>query len=515
MSQTRNEGEKKAGSGSVIPHHSQAVQSGRVSSANNKPFLPYVVVHLDLKGAPPKLSYLKSLLPSLRRHGANGLLIEYEDMFPYEGRLVNLSALNRYGKQELTNFLSHARDLGFEIIPLLQTFGHMEFALKLEEYANLRERSDYPDSICPSRAESKILLSEMIEQVICMGPRNTVVSTSSNSSSFIKIEVDPFFAFGNIQYPVVHTITQHGLQSNTQIIRIDHRSPPDPLINQTGMECNRPHGQVMDLHAAVSRVKYIHIGCDEVYGMNLCERCQQRKLSNAAIFTQHVLSVARGIKSRRPNTTVLIWDDMLRSIQPLELAKFKLRGQVEPVYWNYEPVLKHTHINLYKYHVNSDNIWVASAFKGADGRAAAVPNMTARYLNHFSWMKLVNGYRIDGTTKSYNFKGVILTGWSRYAHMEPLCELLPVSVSSLFLCLQVIKTFKTNTYSSTNGIHSEDFYYDYIFMNLRESLNCTAENNPGESSESRSSPPPMVTRSHRCVAGFLRRNRMSNGGGSM
>lgn len=59
------------------------------------------LVHLDLKGAPPKLSFLKQLLPVLRALGATGLLIEYEDMFPYSGTLQPLAAHNAYKEAEL------------------------------------------------------------------------------------------------------------------------------------------------------------------------------------------------------------------------------------------------------------------------------------------------------------------------------------------------------------------------------------------------------------------------------
>lgn len=70
--------------------------------ANSRPVkLDYVVVHLDFKGMPPKLSYLKSLLGTLKRHGVNGLLLEYEDTFPYEGILANLSASHYYKKNEV------------------------------------------------------------------------------------------------------------------------------------------------------------------------------------------------------------------------------------------------------------------------------------------------------------------------------------------------------------------------------------------------------------------------------
>uniref|UniRef100_A0A8C2VBW5 Hexosaminidase D n=1 Tax=Chinchilla lanigera TaxID=34839 RepID=A0A8C2VBW5_CHILA len=84
------------------------------------------LVHLDFKGAPPKVSYLSEIFPLFRALGANGLLIEYEDMFPYEGHLRLLRATHAYSPSEVTEILRLARCSELEVIPLVQTFGHME-----------------------------------------------------------------------------------------------------------------------------------------------------------------------------------------------------------------------------------------------------------------------------------------------------------------------------------------------------------------------------------------------------
>lgn len=67
--------------------------------------LDYVVVHLDFKGMPPKLKYLESLLVTLKMHGVNGLLMEYEDMFPFDGKLANLSVAYHYKKNEVSRLI--------------------------------------------------------------------------------------------------------------------------------------------------------------------------------------------------------------------------------------------------------------------------------------------------------------------------------------------------------------------------------------------------------------------------
>lgn len=51
-------------------------------------------------------------------------------------------------------------------MPLVQTFGHMEYALKLQEFASMRELPDSPQSICPSQKSSLYFIEVMLTQVI-------------------------------------------------------------------------------------------------------------------------------------------------------------------------------------------------------------------------------------------------------------------------------------------------------------------------------------------------------------
>ncbi|XP_032648654.1 hexosaminidase D isoform X2 [Chelonoidis abingdonii] len=126
------------------------------------------LVHLDLKGAPPKVSYLAEIFPLFRTLGANGLLIEYEDMFPYEGELKPLRAEHAYSASEIKEILNLAELHELEVIPLVQTFGHMEFVLKHQEFSHLREVEMFPNALSPHKEESLMLVSAMIDQVVAL-----------------------------------------------------------------------------------------------------------------------------------------------------------------------------------------------------------------------------------------------------------------------------------------------------------------------------------------------------------
>lgn len=123
------------------------------------------LVHLDLKGAPPLVSYLEQLFPVLKKLGATGLLIEYEDMFPFTGNISILASAAAYSQSDLLRIRAAAKSNGLEIIPLVQTFGHMEFVLKYQQYSSLREHDYTPQVITPVKEESYDLLFDILEQV--------------------------------------------------------------------------------------------------------------------------------------------------------------------------------------------------------------------------------------------------------------------------------------------------------------------------------------------------------------
>lgn len=81
------------------------------------------------------------------------------------------------------------------------------------------------------------------------------------------------------------------------------------------------------------------------------------------------------------------------------------------------------------------HIWIASAFKGATGAKQLIPDVGHHIKNHELWL---NTLPIIKKKFDVGFRGWALTGWQRYDHYAVLCELLPVGMLSLELCLRTI-----------------------------------------------------------------------------
>ncbi|XP_068269260.1 hexosaminidase D [Nyctibius grandis] len=316
------------------------------------------LVHLDLKGAPPRGPYLAEVLPLLRALGATGLLLEYEDTFPYAGPLGPLRAPHAYSPGEVRAVLSQARAQGLEVVPLVQTFGHMEFVLKHKEFAHLREVKVFPNALNPHKEESRALVKAMIDQV-------------------------------------------------------------------------------MALH---EDLKWFHIGCDEVYYLGEGEESkqwlQQQDNTLEKLCLSHIKAVASCVASSYPTVTPIVWDDMLRGISEETLAESGVPQLVQPMIWDYAADLDvegKVHL-IEKYRrCGFSKVWFASAFKGATGVNQSLTLIGHHLKNHLQWLEVASSSPADV------LEGIALTGWQRYDHFSVLCELLPVAIPSLAVCLQALK----------------------------------------------------------------------------
>lgn len=149
---------------------------------DSKPlFTGHKIVHLDLKGAPFKVTYYDYLFELISTLGGTGLLVEYEDMFPFRGdNLGKVRAGNSYTPKDIRQIQETAEKYDLTIIPLVQTFGHFEFVLKLDTFKDYREVFKYPQVLCPTFNGTMPLIREMIDQVVKAHPKSTYIHVGAD-----------------------------------------------------------------------------------------------------------------------------------------------------------------------------------------------------------------------------------------------------------------------------------------------------------------------------------------------
>ena len=86
-----------------------------------------------------------------------------------------------------------------------------------------------------------------------------------------------------------------------------------------------------------------------------------------------------------------------------------MRLQIEPMIWCYAEKVRNYVPNYIfaKYSRIFNNVWAASAFKGASGELTTLTSIQHHYLNHLAWMEIIL------EDQGLNFTGIALTGWSR------------------------------------------------------------------------------------------------------
>lgn len=111
-------------------------------------------MHVDLKGALPKVEYFRGFFKMLKDFGATGILLEYEDVFPFKGRLAEAVNGEHYTMEDVAFIKEQAAANNLYIIPLVQTYGHLEWILKVKSFEHLRDHPEYPQVMSQCLNES-------------------------------------------------------------------------------------------------------------------------------------------------------------------------------------------------------------------------------------------------------------------------------------------------------------------------------------------------------------------------
>lgn len=130
-------------------------------------------LHLDLKGnVPQNMETFRKWLNWFKKCGFGGLVMEYDCRVAWE--TWQGAGTSLYSKEAVVDLVKYAESLGFEVVPLIQMHGHLEWILREEKYAWLRENGVY-NELCPQLPESKELMRKWIDEVAAMHPNTKMI----------------------------------------------------------------------------------------------------------------------------------------------------------------------------------------------------------------------------------------------------------------------------------------------------------------------------------------------------
>lgn len=142
--------------------------------------------HLDLRVQVMKMPALKDFALQLSRNGINTLIMEWEAAYPYEKHSV-ITGQYAYSRTEVRAFIAYCKSLKIDVIPLQQSFGHVEYILRHYRYKELREdKKDFSQVNPLKEALCKELFTDLFKDMI-----------ATHDSPYIHIGGDETYLLGH------------------------------------------------------------------------------------------------------------------------------------------------------------------------------------------------------------------------------------------------------------------------------------------------------------------------------
>jgi hexosaminidase len=149
---------------------------------------PFIVkgFHIDLRIQVMTMDALKAFALKLSGLGINTLIMEWEGTYPFEKHPM---IPNRYAytKAEIVSFIKYCNGLGIDVIPLQQSFGHVEYILRNDRYKDLREDQKDFSQVCPLQTrQDSALFTDLYTEL-----------ASTHTSKYIHIGGDETYLLGH------------------------------------------------------------------------------------------------------------------------------------------------------------------------------------------------------------------------------------------------------------------------------------------------------------------------------
>lgn len=163
--------------------------------------------HYDMRTVYPTFSHMLDYIKEMAQYKINALMIEYEDKFPFTC-LKELRHPHALTAEQVQEILKTAYDNFIEIIPLQQSYGHLEYVLKHPSYIDLREELNHVAALCPSNPRSYDLVCSLLQDIAQMHPQ----------SHYLHLGCDEVWSIGKCK-----TCQTAGLNSSMLFIRFINR----------------------------------------------------------------------------------------------------------------------------------------------------------------------------------------------------------------------------------------------------------------------------------------------------
>ncbi len=121
--------------------------------------------HIDLKRAMWRLDYLLEFMRRLKQWGFNTVVLEIEDKFRFS-RHPALAHPDAPTHGQWREWAQECRKTGMDVVPLVQTLGHLEFVMNKPAYAHLREAAGLRHHVDVTNPRSVPFVLDLVEEVI-------------------------------------------------------------------------------------------------------------------------------------------------------------------------------------------------------------------------------------------------------------------------------------------------------------------------------------------------------------